>query len=529
MFRYSTSRNPRRGSTILLFAMMLPTVIIPMVGLGIDATMLYIVQAKLSAAADGAALGAGRLLGTQADPAEIAGEFLKANFRANAAGFWGAQNLNPTINVTLGTTKTITVNATVEVPLIFARIFGQPTATVSAKAVSTRRDSRIVLVIDRSGSMNTNDGAGSTVIADVVSYAQSFVGKFTPGVDQMGLVIFDGSSLVGYPTTRPWDNTVTASSTGGPDTSFADGTTNDMLHQIRLINANHGTGMADALSVAYIELQKGHMKEVAAKGFDDRLNSIVLFTDGVPTAISLNLNNPTMIKSTSTCTYKSSTQSSQKMQAWYAIPGTWPPFSDSDGAGVGVYMLATLDTSHTAAWWMNHAGSDAAAPIPTGNFAGCTNNTVTESDFTTIPAADMYGNDLTGTGYTTSHVVDSSGRVSSVYTTGSPLDRSQKTNNYHWSLAMWNAVDSAAARIRSDVNYPNRPGDPKAMQIGIYTIGYMGSGGTDDALLKRVANDKASTSYNANQATGLYVPANNPTALSSAFNTIASVLLRLAQ
>src|SRR6516162_6087622 len=145
----TNSRNGRRkrGSTLVLFTLMLPTLLIPLVGLGIDATMLYIVQAKLSAAADGAALGAGRLLGTQADPAEIAGEFLKANFRANAAGFWGAQNLNPTINVTLGTTKTITVNATVEVPLIFARIFGQPTATVSAKAVSTRRDSRIVLVI----------------------------------------------------------------------------------------------------------------------------------------------------------------------------------------------------------------------------------------------------------------------------------------------------------------------------------------------------------------------------------------------
>ena len=41
--------------------------------------MLYIVQAKLSAAVDGAALGAGRLLGTQANPQEIAGEFLRAN------------------------------------------------------------------------------------------------------------------------------------------------------------------------------------------------------------------------------------------------------------------------------------------------------------------------------------------------------------------------------------------------------------------------------------------------------------------
>src|SRR3954470_13204483 len=98
-----TNRNGRRGRAPGLFPLMVPTLIIPLVGLGIDATMLYIVQAKLSAAVDGAALGAGRLLGTQADPAELAGEFLRANFRTdNTAGFWGARNLVPTVNVTLG-------------------------------------------------------------------------------------------------------------------------------------------------------------------------------------------------------------------------------------------------------------------------------------------------------------------------------------------------------------------------------------------------------------------------------------------
>src|ERR1022692_1462085 len=66
----------KRGSTLVLFTLMLPTLLIPLMGLGIDATMLYIVQAKLSAATDGAALGAGRLLGTLAHPAEIAGGFL---------------------------------------------------------------------------------------------------------------------------------------------------------------------------------------------------------------------------------------------------------------------------------------------------------------------------------------------------------------------------------------------------------------------------------------------------------------------
>ena len=66
----------------MLFTLLMPTILIPLVGLGIDATMCYIVQAKLGSAVDGAALGAGRLLGTLVLPAEIANEFLSANFRA---------------------------------------------------------------------------------------------------------------------------------------------------------------------------------------------------------------------------------------------------------------------------------------------------------------------------------------------------------------------------------------------------------------------------------------------------------------
>ena len=57
----------QKGSTLLLMSTLLPIVLIPLVGLAIDGTILFIVQAKLSAACDGAALGAGRLLGTNAN------------------------------------------------------------------------------------------------------------------------------------------------------------------------------------------------------------------------------------------------------------------------------------------------------------------------------------------------------------------------------------------------------------------------------------------------------------------------------
>ena len=60
-------------------------------------------------------------------------------------------------------------------------------------------------------------------------------------------------------------------------------------------------------------------------------------------------------------------------------------------------------------------------------------------------------------------------------------------------------------------------------------IGYSGNGSLDQGLLKRVANDKTSSSYDSTQATGLYVPAGNKTALQNAFNTVYSAILRLSR
>src|SRR5205823_257320 len=160
------------------------------------------------------------------------------------------------------------VSATANVPLLFARIFGQTNALVAATATATRGATRVVLVIDRSGSMNNSTGGGSTAIADLKGYAAAFTQRFTGGFDELGLVVFDGSAVVGYPPVAPalWDSTTTTISTGGPDKNFRDGSATDMVHQINAITANSGTGMADALSLAYIEIQKTHMRDLAANG-----------------------------------------------------------------------------------------------------------------------------------------------------------------------------------------------------------------------------------------------------------------------
>jgi hypothetical protein len=551
----SSSTAGHRGSALILFTLMVPTLLIPLAGLGIDATICYIVQAKLGSAVDGAALGAGRLLGTTADPSVIANTLLAENFKADGtAGFWGATfNKNPTITFTPGITKTISIDAQVRVPLLFARVFGQSYAIVSAAGTAQRTDSRVVFVLDRSGSMNTDDKAGHSpvtyVIDDAIANAQSFVQNFTEGTDELGLVVFDGSGVVGYPT-GVWSSAISLASTGGPNKTFNDGTVNDMPHQLALVNAGSGTGMADALSIAYIELQKAHMRDLAT-GPDTRLNSIVLLTDGVPSAITLFLNNTAnsnadnAIKTTTSCTQRTST--TNKMIGWFAIPG--PAYITTDFRGQGVYQIASTDpsTSHTSAWWMAHAGTnssgsadgDAEDPNPNTPFAGCSGLTGSSSgtfnvsssgtDIAKIPTQDYYGNLLNTTGYTNSHIVGWSGGTS-IYT-GSAIDLTLAGSgkDYNWGLAMWNAVDNAALSIRSDTNKPNRAGDTQTLSIYIYAIGYTGNGGTDDGLLKRVSNDLTSTSYNKNLPVGQYYQASDQVSLAQAFSNIASALLRLSK
>jgi hypothetical protein len=419
------------------------------------------------------------------------------------------------------------------------RLLGQGgTASLAAAATAIRRDSRVVMVIDRSGSMTSSDGHGSTVIKDLISYAQGFAEKFTEGTDELGLVVYDGSAVVGYPTIRPWDSTTTSTSTGGPDTSFYSGANTDMIHQIAAIKGGGNTGMAEGLWLAYIELQKAHMRDLKANGgVDDRLNSIVLFTDGFPTATTVHLNNASddSIKATSACTYKAN--DTKPMIGWVSISG--PPFSTTAGADNslgGVFQLASSNTTDTAAWWMSHADADENAVItnvagdPFNNCGDITGNNfydTNRTDLSQLPNIDGWGNSMDGTAYTNSYEVDSNGHIASSYT--GTLDHTKPTTAMDWALAAWNGVDNTANNIRNDINLANRAGDTQNMMVAIYTIGYEGDGGVDQGLLLRLANDKSSSSYNGNQSTGMYVPASNTDELANAFSTIGSAILRLSQ
>ena len=551
----------------MLLTVMLPFLLLPVVGLAIDETIAHIVQTKLQAAVDGAALGAGRLLGTNANSTEIAGEFFKANFTVGANGFWNAtlpsgSSSNPSITVTTGIQKTITVYAVANVPTLFMRLIGKTTWTVNAVAQATRRDARFVFVLDRSGSMATTKlPDGNYPIQDVQTYAAGLIKGFTPGEDEVGLVVFDGSGVVGYPSTTTYTPSVV--STGGPDTSFWDGSSTgkssppDAVYQVGQVQAGGGTGMADALSLAYIELQKAHLRDLAANGVDNKMNAILLFTDGVPSGLSIYANDPkapggTWLSS-STCTYASgTTYPSNPIYFWIAIPGpSYTSLSSSESDN----QLASYDVTSTYSplWWMQHSPSTSPAgdliypQTNPGNEGGgsCASNLDGGSWYnylSQVPTTDKWGNSTkngAGNYYHDSYFVTGSPAVHTtstyIYTSSNgDLPATPPSNSaYDWGLAMWDSVDNAAVTIRTDANYTSR-GESSAMYIQIFTIGYDGNGGTDAGLLKRLANDPDNTdSPNAlpsawsTQPTGKFCLASNSAELAGCFNNIGSILLRL--
>lgn len=541
---------------MILLTLMLMTVILPMVALAIDFTVFNVVQSKLSAAVDGAALGAGRLIGTQANTEEIANEFLRANFQP--PDFWGAYDLQPEIAYTQPTITShrIRVVARVKVHRLFASFFDFDVQGVAAAAEATRRDSRVVMVLDRSGSMGSQ-------IQDLKGFATAFTKKFTPGVDQLGLVVFGSGAIVAYPRLWPYD--FSPSGDGGPDDQFWDEkptacTSDDMVCSLNQMTGGGGTGMAEGLYLAYLELQKAHNRAMAQHGEDDRVNVVVLFTDGMPNMFPVHLNSPdpnqqvhySLKTAGSTCTYNP-----YDTTKW-ATPAAMPEFVPADGKptsstkligiigawgnypswlGSGFIQRPTTDptVSHNVEWWLKNPAYYENNNVKIKNGVAITNcsrytsfnasigNQDHLGDLSRIPPVDVYGN---STDSSTSAWIYSISYKSKLWPYNSAITPTRSTGGYHLALAAWTLVDNIANTIRADQNMTNR----------IYTIGYKGNDDqgrprlTDADLLRRVANSvDAPPQTITTQQVGKYYEADQVDEIGEAMMDIASEVLRLSR
>jgi Flp pilus assembly protein TadG len=378
------NRRARRGFVLLTTSAMVLLVLIPAIGLAIDAGMMYLVQSVLSAASDAASLAGARALARGSDDTaqranaeSTANTYFYSNF---PSGYFGTTNLAVSNVAATDSTymRSITSTASVDLPFIFLRALGQDHITLHTSAKATRRDVNIMIVMDRSGSLTVSGSC-----APLKAAAVSFVDKFAESRDNVGLVTFATSSRVDVALTTTFKTPV-------------ESTLNSVV-------CTGATSSAQALWQSY--------QALAGLAQTGALNVIVFFTDGRPTAVT----EAFPIKAGSPC-------SSHTAKLGVLTPG----YSN----GVVTNTIYGLYNQNATAQPMQ---ADLTVVATDHNCKFWTSQTSVTTDVSYAPLSDYWGNSLNVTAYR------------SVTTSGAGLSVTVGQNVENFST---NAADDAALRIR---------------------------------------------------------------------------------
>ncbi len=546
MSQVTIQKIRRKGVAVLITAGCLAGMV-PVVGLAIDASLLYVVKAKLSASADAAALAAARSLNvglTMAEQEDSARNRAQAFFAANFPEHYlntTSSSVEIEVAETAYRTRTVTVTASAVTPLYFMRVLRFDTATVRAEGKASRRDVNIVLVLDVSASMNS--GSTPTPCAMMRDAARAFVSQFANGRDRLALITFSTSYRLAF---RPSMDFKTSSPTLD---SILSGVT-----------CSGNTGSAQAITKAYEILSTGiNDPDITVPGIDEpgALNLIVFFTDGRPNGIVASFPVKTADdwrhgryrQADGTWTGSTSTQyahlpsscrdaegdsydrNAGQSSATYFAPNWNPNWNPANKTGIIAQWSGFADHGTTAGLFQYSSGAASSALIADRN--GCGFNTAdrVRSDVAYIPNQDIYGN-RTDCCYYSSVETHITGRAITyadpiqLFTSGPYRGHIRPDHPFDLGKASSNATDNAALRAISNTRL-----SPVIYSIGLGDTNPANRDGLDPVLLKRAANvqDPDNTRYNPDYLSGLYVYAPNSAALSAAFAQVASEILRLAR
>ena len=428
-------------------------------------------------------------------------------------------------------TRRVTVSASLSVPLHFLSIFGKKNATVSAVAGSSRRNTNVVLVLDRSGSMNMIGPDGAVVCDTMKASATTFVNYFSDGLDRLGLVSFQTWANVDFSLT----------------TSFQSSTPN-LTSVLSDLVCGANTSSAQALNVAY-----NHLKSLGSTAYatNGALNVIVFFTDGQPNGVTgyfpskaLADNryyaNPAYGAGPTDMTGQiytgmPATASQCQTSLASAAPGTIVQGAGGEvgafatGMTEGIFQIPATAPTSTCASGQVRAICNTTRPQITATgcyFVSATSYTnpwpiygarAMRQDVAYIPLTDYYGNPTSNAAYMTSN---------SDLVTGTYAGSGRMRVDIPQSLmdASFNAADAQALTILSDANYK-----PVIYTIGLGSANDIADENDFQNFLKRVANDPSSSRYNSSLATGMFVYSPDDTELAAAFHQVASQILRLSR
>jgi Flp pilus assembly protein TadG len=556
----SQRRRQQRG-VVLIIGIISLVLIVPLTGLAVDVGYLYASKSRLQAAVDGAALAAARSLNLGVDtPSQAATaqqnakNWFYANFPngnwATSGTTFSASVYEDASNVRL---RHVDVTATTQAPTFFMKWLGKNAATVVSKGFASRRDSVVMMVLDRSGSMcNPTPSPCTTDYAcgAMKAAAKLFVGQFAANRDYVGLVTFNDGIYVHSAPTQSFRTVL----------GYTDSYGNTGTGAIDTLLCGGGTNMASGLAIGYNELYK--------KALPGALNVLVLETDGQPNGLALNFQDGSTagianLGASNGCRDKNNTAKGSGGWNSAANARLWLPDDDGDGTteatdsdGAG-YSMNTGGTGYMANIPTGPIGSMQAADNPaTGTVSAMTRTfhnihtnyndyysstlvsgckfatTATDiTDFAWLPTTDIFGNSLKpALNPYKGGVIMNGTRVKF----DSTMTQQARWQNFRDSAA--NAVDHAGYRARSNATLP-----AAIMVIGLG--GQSSVAGPDYSLLQRVGNDTqgdpsglysacasnaACVHYNT-QFSGSFVYAPDTSRLATAFLKIASQVLRLSR
>ncbi|MEO8098640.1 MAG: pilus assembly protein TadG-related protein [Acidobacteriota bacterium] len=545
--KLATPKRLRERGVALLVGTASLLIIIPMVGLAVDVGYLYAVKARLQASVDGAALAAARSLNLGSSTAAQAASaqqnavnWFYANFPSQNWGTTGTIMNTTRVQVyddaTNPNLRHVDITANTSVPTYFMKWLHFESTTITGIGRASRRDSVIMLVLDRSGSMcapasspcNNTGACGPMKTA-----AKLFTGQFAAGRDYIGLVSFSDGTYVHSAPTRNFRTVL------GYTNSSASGS-----GAIDTIQCQGGTGSAQAISMGYNELYKTNLPGA--------MNVLLFESDGLPNTLAINMwdapSNSFALANINGCTDATgksktaggwTTFASRRLWQSSTIPmnsptaGFMPDIPTGPIAGLystdpsgGQSFLLFMNPFHTSG---NQSG---ASPYRTATACKSEAGHTDLSDFAWIPSTDVFGNSVNPPSHPYKAVTMNGTHLKF----DSSQSTAQKWTNYH--AGALNATDHAAYRARTNAN----------LKASLFVIGLGGQGADppDYTLMQRLANDSQADSFNTpsrynacastpscytydDQPHGTFIFSTNQSTLKQAFLKLSSQILRLNQ
>ncbi len=491
-------KQGRRKGFVTIYMLFTMLTLLPIAGLAIDFSILYCMKARLQQACDAGAIGAGSMVQRSTDvtdPTQNATlrDAVQRFFNANMAPTpWNAVQNSYNCTITQDPTtkvRTIYVTATYNVPMLFMRVLGINTSQVAAQAYAKIRFVNMMIVVDRSGSVQRT-GSPATIVADLQSFvANSGTSIFVDGRDVVGLLSYGSNYNLDFAPTASFQSS-------SPNISTA-------INNI-YFDTNNSTNTGEGLYQAWYQLAQ--LNQTGA------LNVILLITDGRPSAFTATFD----ASAAPFCLDKSSKQGVMNSPVNDGSPWRFPPPSSrgTNGilkatpacTGIGCEPLTFVLNSLGCLYSLDSKGSEVSKDI----FA--IPNLVGPIDHTTGPHVPSQTTFSSTTGY---------------FTGGGTATNNAVAVRY----AAFNYADNVATAIRTDTVLK-----PVIYAVGLNfnTAAYPNEEPLDADWLARVANDPSYKNsvtglpvFQAGQTTGRYYDVTY-NGLGAALQDITSQILRLS-